>query len=80
MSLETLSEQPQSQVSPNGSFPSWVAFVAMLIFPLIGVFIVALTTWRLRLKVIVGICGSILWIVAAGLTILFDLGGPTGPV
>jgi len=41
----------------------------MLVCPLIGVYMVNLTTWRLRSKILVGLVGSIFWIGAVGLVI-----------
>jgi hypothetical protein len=50
----------------------------MLVFPLIGLLMVGLTSWKIRSKVLVGIGGSILWIVAVGLLISSSRAGPTG--
>jgi hypothetical protein len=50
----------------------------MLVCPLIGLFMLGLTTWKMRSKVLVGIGGSILWIVAVGLLIFSHRAGPTG--
>ncbi len=74
----SLSEQPPRRLSPGGKFPSWAAVVGMFVFPLIGLFMVGLTTWRMRSKVLVGIGGSIIWIVALGLLIASSRAGPTG--
>jgi hypothetical protein len=50
----------------------------MLVCPLIGLFMVGLTTWKMRSKVLVGIDGSILWIAAFALMIFLHRAGPTG--
>jgi hypothetical protein len=76
--VDALSEQPPVQLSPGGKFPGWAAVVGVLVFPLIGLFMVGLTNWRTRSKVLVGIGGSILWIVALGLLIASSRAGPTG--
>jgi hypothetical protein len=49
----------------------------MVICPLIGVFIVSLTTWNLRSKVLVGVGGSILWVVGFALVVASHRAGPT---
>jgi hypothetical protein len=43
---ESLSEELPPQLSPDGRFPSWAALVGMLVCPLIGLFMVGLTTWK----------------------------------
>lgn len=73
-----MSEQPSAKISPDGKFPGWAAVVGMLVCPLIGLFIVGLTTWKMRSKVLVGTVGCILWIAAFALMILNGRAGPTG--
>jgi hypothetical protein len=78
MKFGILTEDLPPQPSTGGGFPSWAALVGMVVCPLIGMFIVGLTTWNLRSKVLVGIGGSTLWIVAVGLMIVSHRAGPTG--
>jgi hypothetical protein len=73
-----LSEELPPQLPPDAKFPGWAALVGMLVCPLIGLFMVGSTTWKMRSKVLVGIAGSILWFVAFGLVIFSHRGGPTG--
>lgn len=73
-----MSAQPSAKISPDGKFPGWAAVVGMFVCPLIGLFIVDLTTWKMRSKVLVGTAGSILWIAAFALMILLHRAGPTG--
>jgi hypothetical protein len=55
-------ERAIGAVEPYGKFPGWAAAVCMAIFPPIGLFMVGLTTWKVRTMVLFGIGGSILWI------------------
>jgi hypothetical protein len=73
-----LNEELPPRLSLDGKFPGWAALLGMLVCPLIGLFMVGLTTWTMRSKVLVGIGGSIVWLVALGLMIFTNLGGPTG--
>jgi hypothetical protein len=70
-------EEAPPQLSPGGRLPGWTAVVGMAICPFIGVFIVGLTTWKLRSKVVVGVGGTILWIAAFGLFISTHPFSPT---
>jgi hypothetical protein len=77
VTLGILSEDPLPVWSAPGHFPSWAAVISMAVCPGIGVVIVALTTWRLRTKILVGTGGTVIWIMAFGLLLVFYRGGPT---
>ena len=77
-----MSEDPPDQLisessEAQGRFPGWVAVIGMTICPLIGVFMVMLTTWRTRTKAIVSIFGTVVWLSAAALLIRMGHSGPT---
>jgi hypothetical protein len=72
-----MSGQFPNEQRARGSFPGWSAVVGMVLFPLIGVFIVGLTAWKLRSKVLVGVGGCVLWILAVGLLFASSHAGPT---
>ena len=72
-----VSQEPSSELPIEGRFPGWAAVVGMVIFPLIGVFVVGLTTWKASTKVVVGIVGTVLWVIAAVMMIRAHLGGAT---
>jgi|GEM_PF-6833111 len=74
-----MNEEGRSGLPPDGRFPGWVAVAGMAVCPLVGVFMVALTTWRTRSKLAVGIGGLVIWVAAFWFVVVFrSTAGPTG--